>query len=675
MTANLHRGHRLRLLAICLLAFGLATFRLDFQSLWYDEGVTAAVAQQGLVELTRWTASDIQPPLYYYGVALWRRMAGWSEWALRFPSAWFATLTAPLLAAVTLRISRSARAATVAALLAACHPLLIYYAQEARMYAQLTALGILAAYLLLRLVDASTSVWRVWTLFVLVATAALYTHYFAAFLLVGLATACAIDLLRVSASSPVQARRKLSLLLGAGGAALLLYTPWLGAILSQLQGDRSYWEGALKLHEAAADVAVAFTSGETVFEATARELLIGYALATGLAGVRLWRAGRAARRLLLYAAFWLATPIAAVLLLALAIPKFNARYVMEALPALLLIWAAGLGEAWPAARPAETAGARAGEIAAPGALAASQSRLRLPFLNRLALLALLLGFCYAGAGWFFHPAFAKDQWRQLVEFLRPRLAEDEIVVLVSGHAWPVWAYYAADLPTLRMPELEILDVEAVLDFAATGPALQQAFADATGRRGAWLVNWQDEVVDPNGIVPIQLELSGREKGQHAQFTGLTLRRFTGLRPYRFVDAPPVDVRTDITFGNQVALRGYKVVNNGDLLLFWERLPGGAESAPDLHFVLQSATAEGAALASPPGRRLAGYTYPFARWQPGAIVTGHVRASDWLNAAEPQPGEYRFSIRVYDANDADATPLPTATGADSFDAGLVAVTID
>jgi hypothetical protein len=296
-------------------------------------------------------------------------------------------------------------------------------------------------------------------------------------------------------------------------------------------------------------------------------------------------------------------------------------------------------------------------------------------MDRLALLLLLLGFSYSLAGWFFHPAFAKDQWRQLVEFLRPRLAEDEIAVLVSGHAWPVWDYYAPDLPVVRLPDLEILDVAAVLNFADTGPALQAAFTEESGRRGAWLVNWQDEVVDPNGIVPLQLELSGREKGQNAEFTGLTLRRFTGLRPYRFVTMPPIDVPADITFGGQVALRGYKVVNNGDLLLFWERLPGAKETAPDLHFVLHSAADDGAPLATLPGRRLAGYTYPFARWQPGEIVTTHIRAGDWLDTDEPQPGRYRFTISVYDANDPAATPLPASDGADVVEFRQVEVIID
>ena len=64
----------LALLAILLLAFALRVYRLDSQSLWYDEAVTAQVASQGIGELTRWTADDIQPPLYYYAAAGWLRV-------------------------------------------------------------------------------------------------------------------------------------------------------------------------------------------------------------------------------------------------------------------------------------------------------------------------------------------------------------------------------------------------------------------------------------------------------------------------------------------------------------------------------------------------------------------------------------------------------------------------
>ncbi len=54
---------RIFLLALILSAFALRVYKLDGQSLWYDEGVTAIVAQYDLASLAQWTADDIQPPL------------------------------------------------------------------------------------------------------------------------------------------------------------------------------------------------------------------------------------------------------------------------------------------------------------------------------------------------------------------------------------------------------------------------------------------------------------------------------------------------------------------------------------------------------------------------------------------------------------------------------------
>ena len=145
---------RFTLLVILLLAFALRVHRLDGQSLWYDETVTAHVASQGISELTRWTADDIQPPLYYYVVAGWSRLAGRGEWALRFPSVCFSLLTVALMWSLARRLFGAGHAGQiaglVAALLAAISPLYVYFAQEARMYAQLTFLCALAGYALLR---------------------------------------------------------------------------------------------------------------------------------------------------------------------------------------------------------------------------------------------------------------------------------------------------------------------------------------------------------------------------------------------------------------------------------------------------------------------------------------------------------------------------------------------
>jgi len=59
----------IRLLALLtflvFLAFTLYSFRLDHQSLWYDEGFSVYVASMSLGEITAHTARDIHPPFYY----------------------------------------------------------------------------------------------------------------------------------------------------------------------------------------------------------------------------------------------------------------------------------------------------------------------------------------------------------------------------------------------------------------------------------------------------------------------------------------------------------------------------------------------------------------------------------------------------------------------------------
>ena len=136
-------------MGLLLLAFALRVCQLSAQSLWYDEGVSWYMTRMSLPALTVWTANDIQPPLYYYLLWLWVRLAGTSEYALRFPSAFFGVLTVPLLW-ITARRWLGYPAAWLAALLLTLSPLHVYYAQEARMYTLLTFLGLLSSYLLLR---------------------------------------------------------------------------------------------------------------------------------------------------------------------------------------------------------------------------------------------------------------------------------------------------------------------------------------------------------------------------------------------------------------------------------------------------------------------------------------------------------------------------------------------
>ena len=116
-------------------------------------------------------------------------------------------------------------------------------------------------------------------------------------------------------------------------------------------GNRNYWTGTLKLHEALLDIALRYTSGETMSERIGLWLLIGYAGVTLVAAYGLWRLWPQTQRVVIYSTFWLAVPILAVLLLAFNVPKFNARYVMLAAPgtaAALGTGLAALGDRQPA---------------------------------------------------------------------------------------------------------------------------------------------------------------------------------------------------------------------------------------------------------------------------------------------------------------------------------------
>lgn len=633
---------RLALLALILLAWGIRLYRLDVQSLWYDEGVTATLAQRSLGELTAWTAHDIQPPLYYYGVWGWGQLAGWSAWSVRFVSVWWGVLTVPLLAVLAQRLTRQCTAAVVAALLAATHPLLVYYSQEARMYTMLVTLGILAGYQLLRC--RANPGWRQWALYLLVATPAVYTHYFAFFLLLALGLAFLIDRLSGQSLATALRDRRLHAFLLTHLLLSLIYLAWIGALVGQLTSDASYWQGQLKVWEALRSVALRFTSGETVLEATALSRLLIYGLLTlGALVVIAWQARRRlslskapyaqadARWLLLYLLCWFIIPLGCVLTLAAFVPKFNARYVLVALPGLLLLWSAGA--AFLVQRTTDVT-------------RSLSSQLRQGLRVGVALLSVGLmvwGFANANWHWFTDAAFTKDQWRELASYVREQIAPDEAVILVSGHAWPIWDYYAPDLPAIHLPDLQILDVNAVLDFANTGATLRNALQ---GKRGVWLVNWQDEVVDPNGVTPRQLLLAAQEAPLKNEFWHLRLRHFVNLEPNAIGTTPPIAAQLDANFGDQLHLRGYTATREGDLLLFWQLGKTPPAQLPDLHINLLTKTADGFFYTDPPDQRPADYTFPINRWQPGQTVMGRLPAAVWAGPGAA-PGAYRVQIGVHD----------------------------
>src|SRR5207237_4926992 len=119
-----------------------------------------------------------QPPLYYWALKAWGQTLGDSEADLRALSAMWGVLAVVLTFLIGRRLFGTL-VGTLAALLLAVAPLAVYYSQEVRMYAQVTALGLLATWAYSR---------RTYWLYALAAVATIYTQY------LGLAFLAALNL-------------------------------------------------------------------------------------------------------------------------------------------------------------------------------------------------------------------------------------------------------------------------------------------------------------------------------------------------------------------------------------------------------------------------------------------------------------------------------------------------
>ncbi len=206
------------------MALLLRLARLDFQPLWWDEGWSLYFATSDPATMLQLTAVDIHPPLYYLLLHLWIGLLGSGPIAVRLLSVLIGVAAVPLIYLAGRRLFGH-KTALLAALLLAISPFHIYYSQEVRMYGLVTLLG-LAAFCFAGACGPTSRRGRLgswaWIGYVLAATAALYTQYYAAFLILALNVVVLFRWLR--ARRPV---KELLSWLAAQAAVVALYLPWL----------------------------------------------------------------------------------------------------------------------------------------------------------------------------------------------------------------------------------------------------------------------------------------------------------------------------------------------------------------------------------------------------------------------------------------------------------------
>ncbi len=180
------------IIALCLRIIGLGQ-----ESLWADEFYTLQTAQhKSCAEVLAHVQSvDPHPPLYFLLIHVMISLFGSSDIALRLPSVLFGSLAVSCFYFVArLIFPRQPLLAFLSAVLLLISPMHIWYSQEARPYAFLHFLEVIAIWACLVLGrgirEGSPDAKNISASFALVlfSTAALFTHYFSLFLVVSLLT-------------------------------------------------------------------------------------------------------------------------------------------------------------------------------------------------------------------------------------------------------------------------------------------------------------------------------------------------------------------------------------------------------------------------------------------------------------------------------------------------------
>lgn len=203
---------------------------------WIDEGLSVGISSHPFGDIPTLLRQDGSPPLYYLLLHLWMPIAGSGEADTHALSLGFALATVPVAFFAGLAVF-GARAAWIAAALAATNPFLTFYAQETRMYALVAFLGlVIAGSFLLAFVERR----RGWLVpFAASLLALVYTHNWGLFLAAG-TLAAVVPTVLVTANRRALLRDAAA----AYGAVALLYLLWVPTLAFQAAHTGAPWAEA-----------------------------------------------------------------------------------------------------------------------------------------------------------------------------------------------------------------------------------------------------------------------------------------------------------------------------------------------------------------------------------------------------------------------------------------------
>jgi mannosyltransferase len=680
------------LLMILALAAGVRFYNLGAQSLWSDEGNSAALAARSFTQIAHDAGQDIHPPLYYWLLHIWTQSFGYTEVALRSLSALMGVLLVLVIAELA-RTLYNANTGLAAAFVAALAPFQVYYSQETRMYILVALLSALAALFFVYYLQwehawlhrasgapPDTGSARRLPLFSpwgvclsLILAAGLYTHY--AFPLM----IAVLSLLYVFWLALTRREGQIWRRVAAGAlmmiVALACFAPWMPTAFRQL----TLWPGRAPAVSAGTVIAVTLSllgSGPGNYGANVEPwpaLIAPLAFAVlALLGALPWHLfarkdaenGLASARTEVAGPWlaWLLPLLWAVALLALMLGfglfrDAYLKFLLIASPAYSLLVARGMLEpaaALTAASPVVPRPTLAGAGVAAGPTTTVVIGPRRDGMDPRGLLGgvwitlvLTLVGALSGAAlarYYTDPALARDDYRAIAQFITATAQPGDAILLdAPGQAEVFGYYYKGGLPIYPLPHQRPLQLEET----------NQQLNGLLQHTKVYAVYWAAQEADPNRVIEGWMDSRGYKTLD--QWHG-NVRLAVYVMPERRAPDESAD-GLNLQLGPNIMLTGYRGWNlkpiAGEvtqLQLIWR-----ATGKPDHRYkVFVQLLDPHDQVVAQRDAEPAGESRPTDSWNVGDVINDN---HGLLIRPGTPPGSYRRIVGLYDGETNERLRLP------------------
>ncbi|HUC96602.1 MAG TPA: glycosyltransferase family 39 protein, partial [Candidatus Saccharimonadales bacterium] len=125
----------------------ISLWTISKSSIWFDEAFGAYMIHYNFIDIARYTATDVHPPVFYWLLKIWSMIFGNTELGLRSMSVFFGGIAITFGYLLTNRLFTKT-AARISLIFMVLSPMFIRYSQEARMYMLVAAIALAATYVL-----------------------------------------------------------------------------------------------------------------------------------------------------------------------------------------------------------------------------------------------------------------------------------------------------------------------------------------------------------------------------------------------------------------------------------------------------------------------------------------------------------------------------------------------